>query len=107
MGSCQQCAQPQQPCFTHHQTLIGSCGCQPLDRGTESDVAEAQAAVERLAGASADEDLVREIWLLGLRALLARAHGDDTVYRDYRDRYRDMARTLGYEGHIAWAEAMP
>jgi hypothetical protein len=78
-----------------------------LDRGTESDVAEAQAAVERLAGASADEDLVREIWLLGLRALLARAHGDDTVYRDYRDRYRDMARTLGYEGHIAWAEAMP
>jgi hypothetical protein len=22
-------------------------------------------------------------------------------------RYRDMARTLGYEGHIAWAEAMP
>jgi hypothetical protein len=21
--------------------------------------------------------------------------------------YRDMARTLGYEGHIAWAEAMP
>jgi hypothetical protein len=78
-----------------------------LDRGTESDVAEAQAAVERLAGASADEDLVREIWLLGLRALLARAHGDDTAYRDYRDRYRDMARTLGYEGHIAWAEAMP
>jgi hypothetical protein len=22
-------------------------------------------------------------------------------------RYRDMAKTLGYEGHIAWAEAMP
>jgi hypothetical protein len=31
----------------------------------------------------------------------------ETSYRDYRDRYRDMARTLGYEGHIAWAEAMP
>jgi hypothetical protein len=39
--------------------------------------------------------------------LLARAHGDDTAYRDYRDRYRDMARTLGYEGHMQWAEAMP
>ena len=38
--------------------------------------------------------------------LLARAHGDDTAYRDYRDRYRDMARTLGFEGHIAWAEAI-
>ncbi len=25
----------------------------------------------------------------------------------YRDRYRDMATTLGYEGHIDWAEAMP
>ena len=44
--------------------------------------------------------------LLRMRALLARAHGDDIVYRDYRDRYRDMAKTLGFEGHIAWAEAM-
>ena len=26
---------------------------------------------------------------------------------DYRDRYGDMAQTLGFEGHIAWAEAMP
>jgi hypothetical protein len=30
-----------------------------------------------------------------------------TGYHDYRDRYRDMATTLGFEGHIAWAEAMP
>jgi hypothetical protein len=45
--------------------------------------------------------------LLRLRALLARAHGDDTGYRDYQGRYRDMARTLGFEGHITWAEAMP
>jgi hypothetical protein len=50
---------------------------------------------------------VRDIWLLRLRALLARAHGDDARYRDYRDRYRATARTLGFEGHIAWAEAMP
>ena len=71
-------------------------------------MAEAEAAIERLAAAPADEGLViREIWLLRLRALLARAHGDDTAYRDYRDRYRDMAKTLGFEGHIAWAEAMP
>jgi MYXO-CTERM domain-containing protein len=32
-----------------------------------------------------------EIWLLRLRALLARAHGDEASYRDFRDRYRDMA----------------
>jgi hypothetical protein len=79
-----------------------------LDRGTDGDVAEAEAAIERLATAPADEGLViREVWLLRLRALLARARGDDTGYRDYRDRYRDMAKTLGFEGHMAWAEAMP
>jgi hypothetical protein len=78
-----------------------------LDRGADGDVAEAEAAIERLASAPAEEGLViRDIWLLRLRALLARAHGDDTSYRDFRDRYRDMAKTLGFEGHIEWAEAM-
>ena len=58
--------------------------------------------------APADDGLViREIWLLRLRALLARAHGDEAAYRDYRDRYRAMATSLGFEGHMAWAEAMP
>jgi hypothetical protein len=79
-----------------------------LDHCADGDVAEAEAAIRRLAAAPSDEGLViREIWLLRLRALVARAHRDDTAYRDYRDRYRDMARTLGFEGHIAWAEAMP
>jgi hypothetical protein len=79
-----------------------------LDRGADGDVAEAEAAIERLATAPADEGLViREIWLLRLRALLVRAHGDAAAYTNFRDRYRDMARTLGFEGHIAWAEAMP
>ena len=79
-----------------------------LDRGTDGEVAEAEAAITRLADAPADDGLViREIWLLRLRALLARAHADDIAYRDYRDRYRDMAATLGFEGHIDWAEAMP
>ena len=55
-----------------------------LDRGTEGDVAEAEAAIERLAAAPAEEGLViRDIWLLRLRALLARAHGDDVAYRDF------------------------
>ena len=78
-----------------------------LDRGAEGDVAEAEAAIERLAAAPADDGLaMRDIWLLRLRALLARAHGDDAAYRDFRDRYRAMAESLGFEGHIAWAEAM-
>jgi hypothetical protein len=50
--------------------------------------------------------VMRDIWLLRLRALEARAHGDTTSYAHVRDRYRDMAKTLGFEGHIAWAEAM-
>jgi hypothetical protein len=79
-----------------------------LGRGAESDVAEAEAAIQRFAAAPADEGLViRDIWLLRLRALLARAHSDVAAYADFRDRYRDMAKTLGYEGHIDWAEAMP
>jgi class 3 adenylate cyclase len=78
-----------------------------LDRGAEGDVVEAEAAIERLAAAPADDGLViREIWLLRSRALLARAQGDDTAYRDYRDRYRALATLLGFEGHMAWAEAM-
>ena len=79
-----------------------------LERGDESDVVEAEAAIERLAAAPADEGLViRDIWLLRLRALLARAHGDAAAYTDFRDRYRDMATSLGFEGHMKWAEAMP
>jgi hypothetical protein len=79
-----------------------------LERGTDADVAEAEAAIERLATAQVAEGLViRDIWLLRLRALLARAHGDTVAYAQLRDRYRDMAKTLGFEGHIAWAEEMP
>jgi hypothetical protein len=79
-----------------------------LDRATDDDMTEAEAAIERLATAPADDGLVtREIWLLRLRALLARAHRDDAAYTHLRDRYRAMARSLGFEGHIAWAEAMP
>ncbi len=44
--------------------------------------------------------------LLRLRTLLARAHGDEAASRDYRDRYRAMAKALGFEGQIAMAEAM-
>ncbi|HEX7426531.1 MAG TPA: hypothetical protein VF328_06050, partial [Mycobacterium sp.] len=60
-----------------------------------------------LAAAPAYDGLVvRDVWLARLRALLVRAHGDEAGYREYRDRYRDMATSLGFEGHIAWAEAM-
>src|SRR5258707_14784867 len=77
-----------------------------LDRGAESDVVEGEAAIERLAAAPAAAGLVaiRDIWLLRMGALLAQAHGDETAYRGYRDRYRDMAASLGVAGTMAWAE---
>jgi adenylate cyclase len=79
-----------------------------VQRGGDADLQDAQGAIDRLAAVPTDPGFVlHEIWLLRLRALLARAHGNVAGYRDYRDRYRDMARTLGFEGHIAWAEAMP
>ncbi|WP_204807679.1 ATP-binding protein [Mycobacterium riyadhense] len=80
-----------------------------LERGTESDVAEAHTMIERLAAAAAtDEGLgVRDVLLLRLRALLARAHGDVATYTSLRDRYREMATAASFEGHRALAEAMP
>ena len=71
-------------------------------------MAEAEAAIARLAAAPADDRLVlRDLWLLRMRALLVQAQGDDAAYRNNRDRYRAMATELGFEGHMKWAEAMP
>jgi hypothetical protein len=79
-----------------------------LERGEEGDLAEAQEAIDRLANLPADDgSAIPEITLLRLRALLSQARGDDVAYRDLANRYRAMAKTLGFEGHIAWAEAMP
>jgi hypothetical protein len=77
-----------------------------LDRGTEGDVLEAETAIERLAAAPIDDLVSRDLTLLRLRALMAKARRDMSAYRDYRDRYRAMANEFGFEGHMAWAEAM-
>ncbi|OBI91837.1 adenylate/guanylate cyclase domain-containing protein [Mycobacterium sp. 1245805.9] len=78
-----------------------------LERGAEGDLAEAQEAMDRLANLRPDDVwAIREITLLRLRALLAGARGDANAYRDLVGRYRAMAESLGFEGHIAWAEAM-
>ena len=78
-----------------------------LRRGAEPDLAEAKAAIDRLAAVPTDPGFVlHELPLLRLRALLARAHGDEVTYEEFRDRYRGMAESLGFEGHIAIAHAM-
>ncbi|MGV0851962.1 ATP-binding protein [Mycolicibacterium phlei] len=78
-----------------------------LDRGGAGDLAEAETAVERLAAAPFDGGLpIRDIWVLRLRALLARARGEDATWRELAARYRETAETAGLQGHIVWAEAM-
>jgi hypothetical protein len=79
-----------------------------LARGGDGDLAEAEAALNRLANVSVDFSwAVRDIEVLRSRALLSKARGDQAAYQELTERYRDMAKTLGFEGHIAWAEAMP
>jgi adenylate cyclase len=78
-----------------------------LQRGIDGDIEEAQSAIERVAAVEVEPGLVLyDIWTLRMRALLARAKHEDTAYRELRDRYRMMAGELGFEGHMAWAEAM-
>jgi hypothetical protein len=78
-----------------------------MNRGTDSDLREAEAATERLAAAGAGHEFVfLDCVVLHARALLARARGDESTYREFRDRYRETAAAIGYEGHLARAEAM-
>ena len=75
-----------------------------LERGAGN---EAQSAIERTANVPNYACLAMcDIWLLRLRALLSRARGDDVTYQHLVSRYRAMAKSLGFEGHIAMAEAM-
>ncbi|OBF85721.1 hypothetical protein A5791_22220 [Mycobacterium sp. 852002-51163_SCH5372311] len=78
-----------------------------LARGAAGDIDEADRATERLTTGPADEGpMLRDIWLLRLRALLARARGDEVAYHDLANRYRDLATSLDFDGHMATAEAM-
>ncbi|AGB25702.1 adenylate/guanylate cyclase family protein [Mycobacterium sp. JS623] len=78
-----------------------------LQRDADGDVGEAQNAIDRLAGLPTDTgSAMRDITLLRLRTLMARARGDDADHRELLISYRAMAESLGYEGHIAWAESM-
>ena len=79
-----------------------------LDRGADSDVAEAEAAIDFLAEQRDDRELpVCDVWLLRMRALLARRTGHSDEYTQLADRYLELAVALGFEGHIVWAESMP
>jgi len=76
-----------------------------LKRGTADDLALADNTIDNLAKLPDDvSGVVRDVWLLRLRALLAKARGDKAAYRDYLDHHREMATSLGFQGHMHWAE---
>ncbi|MGZ4763465.1 MAG: hypothetical protein ACXV7I_13590 [Ilumatobacteraceae bacterium] len=77
-----------------------------LNRHAEGDIDEAEAAIAGLATAPVEGCVIRNVWVLRLRALLAHARGD-AGYDDLRNRYRERATSLGFEGHVQWAAAMP
>ncbi|MGO9508840.1 MAG: cyclase, partial [Mycobacterium sp.] len=78
-----------------------------LRRGGQTDLQEAKAAIERLAAVPTEPGFVmNDIWLLRMRAWEAQARGDEMAYHDYRDRYREMANSLNFEGHMKWAAEM-
>jgi adenylate cyclase len=78
-----------------------------LRRGETDDLAAAAAAIDRLSRVPTDAGFVlHDVPLLKLRALLARARGDDASYRSYAKDYAVLANSLGFEAHMAEASAL-
>ncbi|WP_231976863.1 adenylate/guanylate cyclase domain-containing protein [Mycobacterium sp. E740] len=78
-----------------------------LQRGGADDIGEAAAEIDRLAAVPIEPGFViKEIQLLRMRARLAKAEGDEAGHRDFVERYRAMAATLGFVGHIEVADMM-
>jgi adenylate cyclase len=78
-----------------------------LGRGRAADLTDAQDAIDRLAMAPTEPGFVlHELPVLRLRALLARALGDEPGYRQFVERFRVKAQEAGFEGYLAQAEAM-
>jgi len=78
-----------------------------LRRNAKGDLTSAQAAINRLAAVPAEPTLtIHEMPLLRLKALVARANGDEEAYARLVSGYRDLAERLGFEGHKVQARAM-
>ncbi|NVN50099.1 hypothetical protein HLY00_949 [Mycolicibacterium hippocampi] len=78
-----------------------------LARKRVGDLAEAGAAIDRLAAMPTEPMfLYHELPLLRLRAMAARAAGDQDGYVALRDCYRARAEQAGFDGHVALARAM-
>jgi len=81
-----------------------------LSRARAADTADlerARRAIDRLASVPTEPGFVlHELPVLRLRALLARAHGDEPGYRQCVERLRAVAHEADFEGYRALAEEM-
>jgi adenylate cyclase len=80
-----------------------------LARRASGDIEESDTVVAELAATVGEEGawISRDLTVMRLRAMLANVRGDEPTYRELRDRYRAKVSDLGFEGHMAWAAAMP
>ncbi|MGA8253980.1 MAG: adenylate/guanylate cyclase domain-containing protein [Mycobacterium sp.] len=78
-----------------------------LSRGSAADIKDAELVVDRLAAVPTEPGFVlHELPVLRLRALLARARGDEPGYQRFLERFRDRAAEADFEGYLAQAETM-
>lgn len=77
-----------------------------VGRGDEGDLAEAEDAAARIAAIPGEDWVARDLMVLRLRTMVAKARADDGRYFELRDRYRSWAESLGFEGHMHWAAQM-
>jgi adenylate cyclase len=78
-----------------------------LARGTVSDIADAEQALGLLdAGQDGTVWASRAVTALRLRALIARARGDEPTYRSLEDEHRQWSTELGFRGHLAWSRTL-
>jgi class 3 adenylate cyclase len=78
-----------------------------LRRGGAGDLGEVDMVVDRLAAVRTDPGYVfNELSLLRLRALLARARGDEAGYRLYAKGHGELADSIGFDASMSPAAAM-
>ena len=66
--------------------------------GGDGDLAEAEVVVDRFGIVSVDSPWSDARSPCRGSRTAGQAHGDEAAYRDYRDRYRAMATSLGSRG---------
>ena len=92
---------------TFYPTVVTVLAEALVARGADGDLQEAEVAVSSLA-TIADTSGYRlyELFLRRLRALLARARGDEVGFREFTASYREFAEALDIKRHIAFADEM-